>query len=173
MADPPKISGRPVCAGPISPTHRLSNLLDIILKPLIYKVKSYVKDDFDFLRLLPKQIDFDSTFITFYVKSLYTSIPHDLGKEAVSYWANRFPDYLIDRRFNVDFIADGLRIILENNIFKFDDVFYRQLTGTVMGTKVAVILQYYVWVFIVLTLFSSCSIVKLFSFGKNKSLKAC
>ena len=46
MADPPKIPGRPICAGPISPTHCLSNLLDIILKPLVYKVKSYVKDDF-------------------------------------------------------------------------------------------------------------------------------
>ena len=81
----------------------------------------------------------NSTFITFDVKSLHTSIPHDLGIEAVSYWVNRFPDYLIDQRFDVDFIADGLRIILENNIFKFDDVFYRQLTGTAMGTKVAVI----------------------------------
>ena len=139
MADPPKIPGRPVCAEPISPTHLLSNLLDIILTPLTYKVKSYVKDDFNFLHQLPKQIDLDSTFITFDVKSLYTSIPHDLGTEAVSYWVNRFPDYLIDWRFDVDFIVDGLHIILENNIFKFDDVFYRQLTGTAMGTKVAVI----------------------------------
>ena len=98
MADPPKIPGRPICAGPISPTHRLSNLLDIILKPLVYKVKCYVKDDFDFLRQLPKQIDFDSTFITFDSKSLCTSIPHDLGIEAVSYSVNRFPDYLIWER---------------------------------------------------------------------------
>ena len=65
MADPPKILGRPICAGPISPTHRSSDLLDIISQPLVYKVKNYVKDDFDFLRQLPKQIDFDSTFITF------------------------------------------------------------------------------------------------------------
>ena len=62
-----------------------------------------------------------------------------MGIEAVSYWVTRFPDYLIDQRFDVDFIADGLRIILENNIFKFDDVFYRQLMDTAMGTKVAVI----------------------------------
>ena len=109
------------------------------MKPLVHKVKSYVKDDFDFSRQLPKQTDFDSTFITFYFKSLCTSIPHDLGIEAVSYWVNRFPDYLINRRFNVDFIADGLRITLENNIFKFDDVFYRQLTGTAMRTKIAII----------------------------------
>ena len=52
---------------------------------------------------------------------------------------NHFPDYLIDWHFAVDFIADVLRIILESNIFKFDDVFYRQLTGTAMETKVAVI----------------------------------
>ena len=64
MADPPKIPGRPICAGPISPTHHLSNLLDIILKQLVYKVKSYINDDFDFLRQLPKQIDFDSLLLT-------------------------------------------------------------------------------------------------------------
>ena len=86
-----------------------------------------------------KQIDFNSTFITFEVKSLYTSIPHDLAIEAVSYWVNHFPDYLIDRHFDADFIVDGLRIILENNIFKFDDIFYGLLTGTAMGRKVVVI----------------------------------
>ena len=139
------------------PTHHLSNLLDIILKLLVCKVKIYIKDDFDFLCQLPKQIDFDSTFITFDVKSLYTSIPHDLGIEAFSYWVNRFPDYLIEWHFNVDFIVDGLRIILENNIFKFDDVFYHQLRGTAMGIKVAVIYAILRMGFLERKLYSICS----------------
>ena len=41
---------RPIVAGHKSPTKRLSIFVDILLKPLLSKIKSYVKDDFDFLK---------------------------------------------------------------------------------------------------------------------------
>ena len=41
---------RPTVAGHKSPTKRLSNFVDILLKLLLSKIKSYVKDDFDFLK---------------------------------------------------------------------------------------------------------------------------
>ena len=34
--------GRPIIAGPISPTQRLSSLLEKVLTPLVTKVKSYI-----------------------------------------------------------------------------------------------------------------------------------
>ena len=74
MSEPPSIPGRPIVGGPNCPTHKLSNLLDFILKSLAFQVKSYVKDSFHFLEMLPKSIDFDSTFLTFDVTSLYTNI---------------------------------------------------------------------------------------------------
>ena len=77
-----------------------------------------------------------------------------MGIEAFSYWVNRFPDYLIDWHFNVDFIVDGLRIILENNIFEFDDFFDHQLRGTAMGTKVAIIYAILCMSFLELKLYS-------------------
>ena len=46
LPEPPIIPGRPIVGGPNFPTNTLSNLIDIILKPLAYKVKSYVKDSF-------------------------------------------------------------------------------------------------------------------------------
>ena len=40
---------RPIVAGPNCPTKRLSQLIDIILKPLLIHIKSYVKHNLDFL----------------------------------------------------------------------------------------------------------------------------
>ena len=86
LPEPPIIPGRPIVGGPNCPTNKLSNLMDLILKPLVYKVKSYVKDSFNFLEMLPKKIDFESTFVTFDITSLHTNISPDLGLEAIFYW---------------------------------------------------------------------------------------
>ena len=55
LPEPPIIPGRPIVVGPNCPTNKLSNLMDLILKPLVHKVKSYVKDSFHFLEMLPKK----------------------------------------------------------------------------------------------------------------------
>ena len=60
ISKPPILSSRPICAGPNCHTNKLSNLLDIILKPMAAKVKSYVRDDFEFLNHVPRHIDFDN-----------------------------------------------------------------------------------------------------------------
>ena len=44
---PPDLKFRPIVAGPACPTHRLSNLIDIILQPFLQNIKSYVRDDLD------------------------------------------------------------------------------------------------------------------------------
>ena len=41
---------RPIVAGPNCPTRRLSNLVDILLKPFLIHIKSYIKDNLDFLK---------------------------------------------------------------------------------------------------------------------------
>ena len=45
---------RPIIAGPACPTHRLSHLLDLLLRPFIKNVPSYVRDDIHILSKLPK-----------------------------------------------------------------------------------------------------------------------
>ena len=140
MSEPPSIPGRPIVGGPNCPTHKLSNLLDLTLKPLAFQVKSYVKDSFHFLEMLPKSIDFDSTFVTFEVTSLYTNIPKELGLEALSFWTDRVPESLTESRFTKEFVIAGFEIVLTFNYFMFDGKWYLQLKGVTMGTKAAVIL---------------------------------
>ena len=76
---------RPIVAGPSCQTHRLSNLIDIILRPLTKHVKSYVRDTTDFLNSLPEHTDKDTTLVSFDVESLYSNIPHALGIEAIEF----------------------------------------------------------------------------------------
>ena len=49
IIEPSDLKLRPIVAGPICPTRPLSNLIDIPLKPFFLYVKSYVKDNLDFL----------------------------------------------------------------------------------------------------------------------------
>ena len=127
---------RPIVAGPSCHTHRLSNLIDILLRPYTKHVTSYLRDTTDFLNNLPNTIPKDTILASFDIESLYSNIPHNLGLEAVKYWIEKYPDTL-NSRFSKEFIIDGIKLILENNIFCFNDTFYRQEKGTAMGTKFA------------------------------------
>ena len=112
MSEPPSIPGRSIVGGSNCPTHKLSNLLHLIFKPPVFQVESYVKDSFHFLEMLPKSIDFDSTFVTFDVTSLYINIPKELGLEALSFWIDRFPESLTESWFTKEFVIAGFEIVL-------------------------------------------------------------
>ncbi len=134
--NPEDLKFRPIVAGPACPTHRLSNFVDILLRPYIKHVKSYVRDDIDFLNHLPTNIDKDILLSTFDVSSLYTNISHELGIEAIQYWLEN--DAGSDQhRVSKTFIVESLKLILENNTFNFGTKHFRQTSGTAMGTKMA------------------------------------
>ena len=78
----------------------------------------------------------NSTLVTLDVKNLYSSIPHELGYEALKYWLTKYPEDL-HIRFSINFVLDSAKLILENNILQFNNNFYKQIKGTAMGTKFA------------------------------------
>ena len=47
--EPSDLTVRPIVGGPNCPTRPLSELIDIILKPFLVHIKSYVRDNLDFL----------------------------------------------------------------------------------------------------------------------------
>ncbi len=67
---PQDLTFRPNVAGPACPTYKLSNLIDIFLRPYMIHVKGYVGDNIDFLNHFPENI----IFCTFELSSLYTNI---------------------------------------------------------------------------------------------------
>ena len=99
IIEPSDLTLRPIVAGPICPTRPLSNLIDILLKTFLLHVKSYVKDNLDFLSKCPRENYEDTLLVTFDVVNLYTNIPHTFGLEALDYWLKNHPESL-HARFN-------------------------------------------------------------------------
>ena len=92
--DPLDLTLRPIAAGPSCPTRRLSNLIDILLKPFLIHIKSYIKDNLDFLAKCSRENKWDTILTTFDVVGLYSNIPHEYGLEAFEYWLDKFPESL-------------------------------------------------------------------------------
>ena len=95
-----------------------------------------MKDNIDFLNSIPEKIDPNTHTATFDITNLYSNIPHELGKQAISFWIDKYPDTL-HPRFNKKFIIEGKEIILNNNSFQFNNINNIQTPGTAMGTKMA------------------------------------
>ena len=76
---------RPILGGQNSATEGISGLLEKILTPIVLCLKTYTKDDWDFIRKSPTHVDYPNVLASYDVVILYTSIPHDLGLEAPSY----------------------------------------------------------------------------------------
>ena len=125
MNDITDLKPRPIIAGPQCLTHRLSYLIDIVLRPLTKRVKSYLRDTIDFLNHLPEHIPEDTILASFDVESLYLNIPHDLGLDGIKFWLQKHPEVL-HRCFTDNFILDSIEFILQNNTSFFNVEHYRQ-----------------------------------------------
>ena len=85
LKDPADLKFRPTVAGPVFETHRLSSLIDILVKPFIKHVNIYVRDDLDFLSQLPTNVNQKALLVSFDVTNLYTSISLSLRLEAIEF----------------------------------------------------------------------------------------
>ena len=139
MPPPSDLSFRFITAGPSSPTSKLSDFLDILLKPFLPIIPSYIRDSVDYLNKVPHLSEeeiIDTEIVTCDVCRMYPSIKKSLGLKAVRYWLTNFP-HLLHERFNVDFVLEALEIVLDNSHFVFNDQCYKCICGTVTGTTVA------------------------------------
>ena len=100
---PNDLKGRPIVAGPNSPTQALSSLIKKILNPIVPCLTTYVIDDWQFIKQLPRTLNYEATLYSCDIESVYTSIPIDLGLEAISYWLNN-KSILILSRFSNNFM---------------------------------------------------------------------
>ena len=98
LPPPPNLKFRPIVVGPVSPTHRLSNFVDIILKPLCKHVPSYIRDDFYFLKQYTTQnnggyhIGFLGRDKSVHQHSSLTA----MGLKAIEHFLDNFPTFYSD-----------------------------------------------------------------------------
>eukprot|EP00106_Octopus_bimaculoides_P006452 XP_014773894.1 PREDICTED: uncharacterized protein LOC106871769 [Octopus bimaculoides] len=133
---PDDLKLRPIIAGPACETHRLSSFLDTLLKPFLKHIKSFIRDDLDMLNHLPKTVNEKTLLVSFDVVNLSSNIPHTLGIEAITFWLDNYT-YELSSRIKKELIIEGLRFILKNNYFIFNNEYFRQKSGTAMGTRTA------------------------------------
>ena len=70
---------RPIEGGLNCPTRKLCQLIDMLLKPFLKHIKSYICNSLDFLNKCPRDVDDDTEIVAFDILSLYTSILHKFG----------------------------------------------------------------------------------------------
>uniref|UniRef100_A0A8C5PR15 Reverse transcriptase domain-containing protein n=1 Tax=Leptobrachium leishanense TaxID=445787 RepID=A0A8C5PR15_9ANUR len=127
--------GRPIISGIDSQTSNLSKYIDFFLQPVVKKTRSYLKDTSHILRDL-ERINWEAgmMFATIDVTSLYTSIPHQKGVEAIKRALDEDGSLSIDQ---IEFLLKSILFILEHNFFWFENKFYLQICGPAMGTRFA------------------------------------
>ncbi|CAJ0956185.1 unnamed protein product [Ranitomeya imitator] len=131
-----KPPGRPIVESTNSLLSPLAITLEKILSPTVPNMRSFTKDTAHFLKLLrdlgplPPQ----SVLVTMDVTSLYTSIGHQQGIEAVMTYLQQHTTFTTDK---LSFCRDLLGLVLTKNFFLFEDQYYMQQKGTAMGSNVA------------------------------------
>ena len=136
MPMPDNLTSRPIVSGPNAVTKGLSQLLEKILTPITFQLRTFIKNEYDFLGKFPRNIGTDTYIMCCDIKSLYTSIPNDLGMTALQYWIQQKKS-LIPSRFSERFILEAAKFVLENNFFMFNEKMWRQKVGTAMGKEMA------------------------------------
>ena len=113
------MKGRPIARGPNSATQDINGLSEKILTPIVSCLKTYIKDDWYFIRNLLSHVDYPSVLPSCDIVSLYTSIPDDLGLEALSYLIEKKGSF-IPECFKKAFILEEASFVSWNNNFQFD-----------------------------------------------------
>lgn len=140
--DPVKL--RPIvrCAGTFM--NCLSKWLDYHLQRLKIFVPSYIKDSGTLLERLKSLGHLPSTARLFVAdaQSMYTNISTPHALEVIGKWLDDL--YSSGRleqngiyNFPIAAVKDAMKLVMENNIFEFGDMYFEQLTGTAMGTSAA------------------------------------
>jgi hypothetical protein len=131
---------RPVVSQCGSLSAIVSTYIDFKLQPFTKKLPSYTKNstsllnNIDRLPNLPKSAKIFTSDAT----SMYTNIDPEEGIETVRSYLSTY-NKEIKEQVDVSYICDLLYLVMNNNIFKFGNTWWKQLVGTAMGTPCACI----------------------------------
>jgi hypothetical protein len=129
---------RPIVASNNTATESISSFVDFCISVLPPKFPSYIKDTGHFLEKIRQiRVPHDGFILcTFDVTSLYTNIPHDDGLATLrATYSTALP--MEEQILDTGTVISLTKIILENNVFEFNNKYYVQGSGTAMGTKMA------------------------------------
>ena len=128
---------RPIVSLPGSPTYELSKYLGSILQPLIKTSTHSVSNAVTFLQHIKNlKIEPDETIVSFDVVSLFTSIPLSTAKRITEELLTTNTSWTGKTNLNKSDLLDLLDLCLSTE-FQFEGEFYRQTSGTPMGSPLS------------------------------------
>lgn len=130
-----KPPGRPIVSGNGNLCEKASQFIDMKLRKFVVTLPSYIRDTGDLLsKLSHVKIDKGTLLVGCDVESLYSSISHKQGLQAIRFFMETESDWGGEFR---DFLADLTDFCLNHNFFIFHDKFYLQTRGVAMGAAFA------------------------------------
>lgn len=128
LSNPP---GRPIISGNESVTEPASKYVDFYIKSHVLDLPSFIQDSTSVLNKIKEIANIGSSLlVTMDVESLYTNIDHKDGLNALSHYLEYRPTDLLPP---AAFILQLAEWTLNNNVFLFQNQFYKQIKGTAMG----------------------------------------
>jgi hypothetical protein len=130
---------RPIvsCSGTI--LYYLGIWVDDKLQKLAKRQQSYFKSSFELkTELTAMVLPPNATIFTADAVSMYTNIHTETALQAICTYLHRNEDMVTELlHIPVNALMEALRLIMTNNIFRFGDTHWLQLSGTAMGTPPA------------------------------------
>ncbi|CAF3270828.1 unnamed protein product [Rotaria sp. Silwood2] len=132
---------RPIVAAIHAPATEVSKFLNDLLAPVFLRIarKTTFINGIDLVRALEKYVADGhlkptTLLITFDVENLYTMIPRQGALEALMQFLER---HLRNRKIgtlHIDDIMRMARLVLDTNVFAYENKYYRQIRGGAMGS---------------------------------------
>ena len=133
MFEPNDLKLRPTVRSPKCSIRKLSQLIDIILKSCLPRIKNFIHDSFIFLFKYTRDLDEETEIVTFDVISQDTSYPREFDLELSDYFLTKYQKDL-HPTFKTEFVSESVNFILEKNTLIYDAEFYLQIKGRTMPT---------------------------------------
>ena len=131
------IPPRPIVSLPGSPTYELSKYLAMILHPLVKTSPHTINNANTFLtNIKDLKLEPDEIMISFDVVSLFTSIPLDTAKRITNELLTYDESWQTRTKLDKHDILELLDLCLSTE-FSFQNSYYRQISGTPMGSPLS------------------------------------
>lgn len=124
---------RPVCSDCSSIIHALGKWITTQLLPIAQRQQSYFENSFALKTILDEmEVPNNTKIFSCDAVSMYTNIPTGPALEVVG---NYLREHCHPTLANA--LIEALTIVMENNIIRFGDTYWRQIAGTAMGISPA------------------------------------
>ena len=132
---------RPIVSFIDSPSYNIAKFISKLLMPFTNNSTHKLKNSADLKEKLQSYVvPTGYKLISFDVKSLFTCIPQYFAVECTKEFLQKNPDIFQKTKMNIAEICKLIELCFEAAVFSFNRIYYKQITGTPMGSPVSVLL---------------------------------